>query len=116
MRQRYFKCVCSDDIKCPLKFKVNSCLKSSYIVLYQEKDKVVSCISQHLEKKSTTKPVRGIAKIVKDLIEEMCRSDPDDPPKKILTRLIKNRKENNLFIIPERINTITRSSKYYYIN
>ena len=92
MRQCYKSCRCSNDSVCPLLFKVNFCQKSSHIEVYEENDKRVDCISKGIENIDTTKPTRGVATIVKNMIENMCREDPDDTPKRILSRLIQIRK------------------------
>ncbi len=97
MRQCYKSCRCSNDSVCPLLFKVNFCQKSSHIEVYEENDKRVDCISKGIENIDTTKPTRGVATIVKNMIENMCREDPDDTPKRILSRLIQIRKQKNSF-------------------
>ena len=50
-----------------------------------------------IENIDTTKTTRGVAKIVKNMIENMCREDPDDTPKRILSRLIQIRNQKNSF-------------------
>jgi len=97
MRQCYESCRCSKDSVYPLSFKVNFCQKSSHIEVYEENDKRVDCISKGIENIDTTKPTRGVATIVKNMIENMCREDPDDTPKRILSRLIQIRKQKNSF-------------------
>ena len=97
MRQRYEYCKCSTDTKCPLTFKVNYCQKSQHIVVFEEHDKLVDCISKGKIDGNTTKPTRGVATLVREMIEEMCRTDPDDTPKKILTKLISQRKKSSCF-------------------
>lgn len=104
MRQRYYECKCSQN--CPLNFKVNICLRDQHIELFQEKEKTVDCLSKDSKLVSNVKPTRGVATIVKELIEQMCIDDADDTPKKILNRIIKHRKEKNLFdknLIPSLI-------------
>ena len=96
MRQRYYICKCSVELACPLTFKINSCQKSKNIEVFQEKDKEVECISYNdtIEPK---KPPRGLVSNVQELIEELCRADADETPKRILVKLMKIRKEKNLF-------------------
>ena len=82
MRQRYRVCDCSPE--CTLKIKVNSCEVTSYIAVYHERD-AKGCIS--IEREDVVlKSTRAIPEIIKD-----------QTPKIILVKLIKLRKEHNLF-------------------
>jgi hypothetical protein len=93
MRQRYRVCHCSPD--CTLKIKVNSCEVTSYIAVYHERD-AKGCIS--IEREDVVlKYTRAIPEIIKKFIEDMLEDDADQTPKIILVKLIKLRKEHNLF-------------------
>ena len=95
MRQRYDECKCS--LKCKLKFKINICLISEHINLFHERNAELGCISKNKEVNISQKPTKGVSLIVKNMIEQMCQDDPDETPKRILTKLIKHRKEKSLF-------------------
>ena len=69
MRTRYSECRSSKDTACPLTFKANTACK----------------------------PSRGAAIIVRDRIEELCKEDADITPKRILIKIIKERKATNCF-------------------
>ena len=94
MRQRYDQCSCS--VECPLRFKVNICQKTELIEVYHERNVEIGRVSKGKDVQNE-KPEKGVVKIVKNLIEKMCEDHSDETPKRILSKLIKNRKEKNLF-------------------
>ena len=85
MRQRYDQCSCS--VECPLRFKVNICQKTELIEVYHERNVEIGRVSKGKDVQNE-KPEKGVVKIVKNL---------NLKPKRILSKLIKNRKEKNLF-------------------
>ena len=95
MRQRYDECKCS--LKCKLKFKINIYIISDFINSFHERNAGLGCISRNKEVNISQKPTKCVSLIVKNMIEKMCQDDPDETPKRILTKLIKQRKEKSLF-------------------
>jgi hypothetical protein len=99
MRQRYSICLCCKDSttkKCPLSFKINYCQKSDHIEIFEESDKTIDCVSLGINTKPC-KPSRGVATIVRELIEQMCLENAEETAKRVLTRLIRDRKDKKLF-------------------
>jgi hypothetical protein len=97
MRTRYSECRCSEDTECPLSFKVNYCQKSTHSELFEEPDKNLDCISHQDNEEKVQKPTRGVANVVRDRIEMLCKEDADITPKRILTKLITERKATKSF-------------------
>ena len=96
MRQRYYICKCCP--KCPLTFKTNTCVENhKHIAIFHEKSKNIDCVSKVGIIRTDSRPTRGVAPIVKKLIEKMCTDDADNPPKRILTTIIKQIKDNKIF-------------------
>ena len=68
-----------------------------FINSFHERNAELGCISRNKEVNISQKPTKGVSLIVKNMIEQMCQDDPDETPERILTKLIKQRKEKSLF-------------------
>jgi hypothetical protein len=96
MRQRYDQCKCC--LTCPFKLKINICLSFDLIQVFHERNAVIGCVSKNSSNiEMSEKPKKGVASIIKNMIEQMCQDDADETPKRILSKIIKLRKQNNLF-------------------